>query len=144
MEPNLEGFREAQARLIQKMEDSIVLLTPIEGTWPTDTKLDPETGQPLDPWVRATGSGWASASVTASVAFRPIATNKAGVNALDFEGALGIKSIQNAAVLMMEDEYQDVDGPDATRVEYGNRLYRIEDRTYDPMSTHRILFLEPL
>lgn len=144
MEPNLEGFRDAQARLIKKMADSIVLLTPIEGTWPDGTKLDPETSKPLDPWVRATGSGFASATVVASVAFRPLATNKAGINSVDGEGALGIKGTQNAAVILMESVYQEVDGPDATEVEYANRRYRIEDRVYDPHPTHRILYLEPL
>lgn len=144
MEPNLAGFREAQARLIAKMADTIVLLTPVEGDYPPGTKLDPETGTPLDPWVRAAGSGFASASIIASVAFRPLATNKAGVNALDGEGALGIKGTQNAAVILMEDAYQEAGGPDATQVEYGNRRYRIEDRVYDPHPTQRILYLEPL
>lgn len=144
MEPNLAGFREAQERLIRQMDESIVLLTPVEGTWPADTRLDTETGLPLDPWVRATGSGFASASVDASVAFRPITTNKAGVQASNAENALGIKGTLSAAAIMVEEDYRAANGGDATEAIYGNRRYRIEDRVFDPMPQHRILYLEPM
>lgn len=58
VEPNLPGYHEAQARLIEKLgADAEFDLPPTAVTWPADTALDPETGQPYDPTIEPESGG---------------------------------------------------------------------------------------
>lgn len=65
MEPDLAGFRDAMERKRQAFAEPIVLIGPVEGTWPDGTPLDPETGQPYDPTIEPVASGQASAVIDA-------------------------------------------------------------------------------
>jgi hypothetical protein len=47
------AFADAQKRLTDYVGEQVVLLFPTETVWPPGTKLDPESGKPLDPWADA-------------------------------------------------------------------------------------------
>lgn len=79
MEPDLDGFRDAQVRLREKFGRDVTFLIPIEGTYPSGHAINVETGKPLDPTVEAVGSGWASGSAKAVVIDRPIADDDESV-----------------------------------------------------------------
>lgn len=65
MEPDLAGFRDAQERKRRAFSEPIVLLGPVEASYPPGTAMDPETGEPYDPTVTATASARASAVIDA-------------------------------------------------------------------------------
>lgn len=127
--PNYEGFREAQDRLVENLGQSVVLLTPVATLWPVDTKLDPETLRPLDPFATPLASGFASAAASASVVFRPITTNKAGLESTAEVGPLGIKGSQSVALIMRLVDHPLASG--ATRAEVMGTQYLVEEVVLD-------------
>lgn len=140
MEPNLDGFAEAQQRLTEAMGDSVVLLAPLPTIYPPGTKLDPETQEPQDPWVIPLSSGWASATVKASVAFRPLRSSNEAENA---EGPLGIKgTLGGAAIFYDSDDWPLAEK--ATRLRYADREYAVEDRISDHNPLRVVVYFEPL
>lgn len=86
--PDMSGFEDAQVRLREQFGEPVVFLFEPVVTWPDDTPIDPETGDPYDPAVRPEASGQASATVDCTIAFKAI--NRAGVTGGESEGALGI------------------------------------------------------
>lgn len=65
--PDHAGFREAMVKMRMEFGEDVPFFTRVEGTYPPGVALDPETGQPFDPTVPATGSGWASAMMRVQV-----------------------------------------------------------------------------
>lgn len=83
--PNIAGFSDAQARLRDKLGLDVRLLTPVTAAYASGTVLDPTTGQPYDPRIKPTASGFSSAMVRASVISEVLSveddteTNAAGI-----------------------------------------------------------------
>lgn len=72
MLPDLDGFRDAQVRLIDATAESVVFFTPEPTVYPSGAMLDPQSGEPFDPTVEPESSGWASAAVPCNVVTKPI------------------------------------------------------------------------
>jgi hypothetical protein len=70
--PDYAGYKEAQERLRNQLGEAVVLLAPLVATYPPGTVIDPESGEPLDPLVKPTASGEASALVKGRVAYTPV------------------------------------------------------------------------
>lgn len=70
--PDLDGFRDAQVRLIEATAESVTFFTPEPTIYPEDTELDPQSGEPFDPTIEPLSSGWASAAVPCNVVTKPI------------------------------------------------------------------------
>lgn len=70
-EPDLAGFVEAQRRLRRKLGRRVTFFTPLATSYAPGVDLDPETQQPFDPTIQPVASGYASATVDASVVKRP-------------------------------------------------------------------------
>lgn len=68
LEPNLAGFREAQARLIDKLGADVEFTLPATDVeYPPDTPLDPESGEPYDPTIEPISGGPTTVTVKATV-----------------------------------------------------------------------------
>jgi hypothetical protein len=86
--PDLAGFADAQERLRGEFGEEVAFLFPAEVTWPADTAIDPESGEPYDPAVRAASSAVASAAVDCTIAFKAI--NRAGVSGNETNSPIGV------------------------------------------------------
>jgi hypothetical protein len=71
--PDMTAMKEAFERKRAITGQSVTFFQPLEPTWPPDTELDPESGQPFDPLIEPVASGVASAVVNCDIAFRPVA-----------------------------------------------------------------------
>lgn len=137
MHPSLQEFREAQDRLIEEMGESVVLLTPIPTTYPPGTKLDPESGKPMDTWVQPVSSGFSSAMCSASVSSRPLTGSD---TAPTTEGPLGVVRSDHATLIVRLVDRPKATG--ATEALYQGIRYRVEDVRYDHGRV--LVFLEKL
>lgn len=119
--PDLEGFRDAAILMRAEMGADVPFFTRVDGTFPPDTPIDPETGKPFDPAVAESGSAWGSAVLRAGVYTKPVtgADDDAIANAVGwFE--------QGAIVLDVDpDDYASVEA--ATEVEWNGDRYEISD-----------------
>lgn len=116
-DPDLNGFREAQVTLIAKLGSNVVFFKPTSTQWPEDAILDPETGEPYDPTVAPTASGFASAVVRCGVV---TSTVRAVDDAL--VEAIGVVEEGEAVLLVPEEDYEEAELDDATEaVLYGER-----------------------
>jgi hypothetical protein len=80
--PDLEGFRQAQITLREKLGRDCVFLTPEGETWPSGVPLNAETGRPLDPTIEPeSGGGFASATHRALVIDNPLTDDDETINA---------------------------------------------------------------
>lgn len=125
-EVNLEGFREAAVRMRQSMGTDVAFFTKSQGSYPPGTSLDPETGQPFDPTVPETGSGWASASLRVGVYTSLHSTSGPRSREDDvFATPVGWFEEGNAVLDADPDEYAEVES--ATEVEVSGIRYEIAD-----------------
>lgn len=75
MEPDIDGFVAAQRELRDAFGEEIVFTGSVTVTWPVDTEIDPETGEPYDPLIEPVSSGSPqTATVKCNVAFRTAPT----------------------------------------------------------------------
>lgn len=76
MQPDLAGFRAAQASLATAFGATVTFSIPPDAddvTWPDDTPLDPETGLPFDPVIEPESGGEATeVEATAQVVHRTV------------------------------------------------------------------------
>lgn len=138
VDPDLPGFREAQVLLRQKFGEDVPFFTPTETKYPSGTPLDPESGLPYDPTVLPEASGFASASVRASVVFRPIQ----GLG--DSAKTTPIGDIEEGRVVVMvsPEDFEEEDLEDATELEVHGERYRIKQTEYDQLGdgpAHRVI-----
>jgi hypothetical protein len=75
-DPDIRGFAEAQRRLRSKLGRVVSFYTPLASTYDPalpSGAFDPETGEPYDPTIKPTASGYVVASAYCSIAFAPLA-----------------------------------------------------------------------
>lgn len=72
VEPDMAGYREAMARKRQKLGQDVTFLVRGTTTWPSGTRMDPETGRPVDPYVEPTSTDDAEVVVRVTVVTRPL------------------------------------------------------------------------
>lgn len=104
MQPDLAGFRAAQASLATHFGAQVTFSIPADAddvTWPTDTGIDPETGFPFDPVIEPeTGGEAAEVEVTAQIVHRTV-----GQGDQTPFGPLGwVESADLALILSAEDK----------------------------------------
>lgn len=138
VDPNLEGFREAQVTLRQKFGEDVPFFTPSETEYPEGTPLDPESGLPYDPTILPLASGFASAVVRASVVFRPIQGTR------DSTRTTPIGDIEEGSVVVMvsPQDFEEEDLDEATEMEIHGERYRIKQTEYDQLGDgppHRVI-----
>lgn len=139
MKPDLEGFRGAQAKLRAEFGEDIPFFAPTGTTYPPGTPLDPESGEPYDPTILPTASGFASASVRCNVVSRPLGLSRRGIDTDAQITAIGnLEEGQVVLITGYEDYHDDslaIDLDDATEcIVHGERYVlgmRDEDQLGD-------------
>lgn len=136
--PDLAGFRDAAVRMRAKMGRDIPFFTPVAGTYPPGTSIDPQTDTPFDPTIQPVGSGMTSQTVRVGVYLQPVPANFT-----DKVEQAAIGQIDEAdAILDVAPE--DFDGKNlelATTVEIYGEKFEITDNDRDGIAgvEHRVL-----
>lgn len=120
--PDLAGFRDAAVRMRAEMGEDVPFFTRVEGTYPPNTPIDPETQLPFDPTVAESGSAWASASLRVGVYSRPIA----GMEDDAIANAVGWFEEGNIVLDADPSDAESVEA--AAEVEWQDERYEITDR----------------
>lgn len=120
--PDLQGFRDAQARLNAALGTVVEFLAPIATQWPPGTKLDPETGRPLDPTIKPTGGGgFSEVEVRVTVAEPQVQDSSSDVET----GPSGVRRDETPVFIVLESDFDLIDG--ATRVRWLGETYAITE-----------------
>lgn len=139
--PDLEGFRQASATMRAKLGEDIPFFTPTTTTWDPSVPIDPETGEPYDPTIAPTASGWASAVVRASIVYRPLGMSRRGVEQDIRATAVGRLESGDIVLIVDPDEYE-AELTEATEAEVHGERYELGQVDYDQMGDgppHRVL-----
>lgn len=136
--PDMQGFFEAQTRLIRSTGSQVVLMFAVDDVWPPGTKLDPESGEPLDPWAVPISSGYASCAVSAAVGRRP--ANPRLQSKLQFE-PVGVGQGDPGQLIIAADDYPAASG-DASKAIVQGREMKVENTTFQSPFRY-VLDLEP-
>lgn len=127
MDADLAGFRDAQVLLRAKLGRDVPFFTPSATTYPPGTALDPESGQPYDPTILPTASGFASAAVRATVVMPGATPIRDDV----VMNALGEIEVGEAALVVGAEEYDTNNLEAATKVELYGEEYEITQQNLD-------------
>lgn len=128
--PDIAGFREAQARLRQKMGQDVAFSIPETPQWAPGVQLDPETGRPYDPTIEPTaGGGFTTVTHRVSVIFRPI---RGRLQDETEATAMGIVSDDTAALLMDPADYPSVES--AVKFDLNGTDYKITEAVPDGLA----------
>lgn len=119
--PDIAGFRDAMDRLRGAMGGDVTFHIPQPKTWPVGTPLDPETGEPYDPAIQPTSSGFDDVVKHVGIVTKPISTSREGAD-VRFEAG-GEFSGMDAILDLAAADYPDVQ--DATEVTMLGRRFRI-------------------
>lgn len=122
--PDVAGFRAAQARLRGELGVDAVFIIPESSTWPADTPIDPETGQPYDPFTTPETTAPAQeVTVRCSFVHRPLA------EADPRSTPIGPMDVGSAALIVPIEDFDTV--RPATRVRVGEEVWDIQLFRYD-------------
>lgn len=108
VEPDLAGFAEAQSRLRQKLGQDVAFYGPVTLTFPANTPLDPETGQPYDPTISgsaASASGMVRCSVKRDVIHTQTVDTAAGIGGATHVVLLADDTPANRAVILPAESF---------------------------------------
>lgn len=119
-DPDITGFQEAQRRLRDKLGRVVKFYTPTPSSYPAGTALDPITGDPYDPTIDPTGSGYVVASAKVATVFAPLKTIRRDSTAGD---AMGYRSIMNKDLIVDASDYPLCSG--ATMYELDDEFWTI-------------------
>jgi hypothetical protein len=131
------AFADAQKRLTDYVGEQVVLLFPTETVWPPGTKLDPESGKPLDPWATPVSSGFTEWTGSASVGRR--LANARLQSGVEFE-PIGVQEGGPMQVLIPMDYYP-ISSGEAKYARVRGREWKVEDTELDVF--RYVLQLEP-
>lgn len=121
--PDLEGFRNAQITLREKLGRDCIFLTPIEAAYASGVPINTETGRPFDPTIEPVeGGGFASASFRALVIDNPITAD-------DQTLRTPAGWFEKGRMVLSLDPDDDISG--ATHVETFGQLWEIRDEDLD-------------
>lgn len=124
--PDLAGFTEAQQRLRGGFGEDVTFFQAAVLTYPPDTPIDPETGEPYDPTVEPVDENQPSATVTCTVAF----ITQANRDQLEFKtSALGIE--ERTHVLAIADIAAEPQITGAIEFDWRGDRYKIEAQKPD-------------
>lgn len=142
--PDLEGFRDAQAKLRADFGEDIPFFVPSATTWPIGTPIDPESNVPYDPTILPTASGFASASVRSSVVFRPLGLSRRGVADDVKQTEVGRFEAGELALIVGYDDFVANGLDEATEAIVHDERYVINTFDYDrlgedPDGYHRVI-----
>lgn len=119
--PETQGFRDAMDRLRDVMGGDVTFRIPQPKTWPPGTPLDPETGEPYDPAIQPTSSGFDDVVKHVGIVTKPISPAREGGD-VRFEAG-GEFSGMDAVLDVAAADYPDVQ--DATEVTVLGRHFKI-------------------
>lgn len=136
--PDLAGFAESRKRLRNAFGQDVVFLIPVAATY--DGGVDPESGDPYDPWAPPTTGGGEPREVTktVSVVNRPLSSVRDDAES----SPLGRLATDDMALILPYEEWPDVEG--ATYVRYLDDRYKIREVRDDAMATvyrRKIIYL---
>lgn len=135
--PDLEGFADAQARLRAGFGEPVPFFAPTGTTYPPGTPVDPESGEPYDPTVLPTASGFASAAVNCNIVSRPMGLSRRGIDTDVNTTAIGNLEEGQVVLIVGYDDYHDdelaIDLDDATEFVVHNERYLISQRDDDQL-----------
>lgn len=146
-EPDLAGYREAQLTLVAKLGADVPFFTPTATTYPAGTKMDPETGQPFDPTILPTASGFASAAVRCGVAIRPVGLSRRGISDDTRLAALGLITEGEGILIVPTADFEANDLDAATECEVHGDRWEITQRTPDGIANvehRRLVYIRQL
>jgi hypothetical protein len=142
--PDLEGYKNAQARLRAQFGQDVPFFTPTPTTWPGGIPTD-EAGVPLDPEVQPLASGFASGVLRCNVVSKPI-LRTLEVPATD--APMGLKDRSKLVLLAGYDEFVAAGVSGATFVEVYGAKYKIEamlnDQVGNGPTQRKLIFLEKM
>jgi hypothetical protein len=122
-DPDIDGFATAQRRLREKVGRVVKFYTPIDPTYDPalpSGAFDPESGEPYDPTIKPTASGWVVASAQCSIVFAPLAT----IRRDELQGQPeGIRSRLNKDLIIDVNDYWAASG--ATMYEIDSEFWKI-------------------
>lgn len=122
IEPNIQGFKDAQNQLIEKLGQDITFRVPVPAVYPANVSLDPESGEPYDPTaVPTSGGDHDEVEVKVTVVFRPLGTDKDDV----VSETIGLLNTTDVALIARAADYSDIQ--DAAEFDLNGRAYRITD-----------------
>lgn len=127
VEPDFEGFELAQRRQHALFDGDIVFLIPTDVgdlTFPANTSLDPETGQPIDPTIEPT-TGGTPTEIRVKGAVAGQRTGAADIDASVAGSALGTVESGNCMVILQPEVKPLVE--DATECEIWDKRWRITE-----------------
>lgn len=135
--PDLTGYREAQIALIAELGSEVEFFSPAAVTWPEGAILDPETGEPYDPTVVPTSSGFSSASVKCGIVLR----SRPNVKDEEVATAIGPFEEGEGALLVPIEDYGANNLDDATEAVVYSERYDITQTEEDGVAdeTHRVI-----
>lgn len=132
--PDLEGYKDAQARLRANFGQAVPFFIPTPTVWPPGVPTD-ENGVPLDPEVAPLASGFVTASGRCNVTSRPI------VRTLEMPttaSPIGLKDRSRLVLIADHDEFV-ANGLDAAvMAEVFERRYKIEAIESDQVGPGKI------
>jgi hypothetical protein len=140
VEPDLEGFVDAQERKRQALGQEVTFFKPTATVWP-DVPVD-EEGVPLDPTVQPLSSGVASASAVVSVVNRPVAGGARGIQPHSEETAVGLAERTSLILIIGKPQFDALGLAGAAEAEVFEHLYVVRDKLADQMGpgpTQRML-----
>lgn len=121
--PDLAGFTEAQRRLRGGFGEDVTFYQRAELTYPPDTPVDPETGEPYDPTIEPTVETQPSATVNATVAFRSLSEDQEDTSALG--------QIERTHVLVVADITDRAQIDNAVEFDWHGDRYKVESQKSD-------------
>lgn len=129
--PDVDGFREAQHRLREKLGTAAVFQIPQPATWDPGEPLDPDTGRPFDPFAEpASGGGYVEVTKQVSYVARPLTSGRA-LGGDTYAAPIGNVDMGTAALIIDIDDYAAV--ATATRVTVAGTLFDIEMFRHDTL-----------
>ncbi len=129
MQPDLAGFREAQARLREEMGVDVTFRIPVAAVWPVGTPLDPQTGRPYDPTVEPqSGGSFTNVVKRVGLVFRPIKVNVEDPVGDEVQG--GIRHGESLALAVSVADHPDIE--DATQLNLEGTEFAVTSIIVDP------------
>lgn len=126
IERDLDGFRDAMARMRGFMGRDVTFLKQIEGTYPVGTQVDPETGLPFDPTIEPVGATEQELAVPANV-YTAVAGNRGAFKDDQQMSAIGWLEAGNVIFDVSVSDFDSLGLDDATAVEDLGSRYKISD-----------------
>jgi hypothetical protein len=133
--PDVEGFRDAQAKLVEVLGEDVTFIHFEDKVWAPDVQLDPETNEPYDPTTQPVSGG---GEVAVTLRVTPI---EGGQNDEDetLVGPSGLRDINEPVFIVNSGDAPLIE--DSVYVDHNGERYHITDIKED--DDRYLVFTEP-